>query len=871
MRMLERLLSDDCGSGSALLGDLRESYHVELSRRGPIGAVLWFWTETLVALWHYGKPRHVLGSLFREDRMESFALDLRQGVRMLWRAPGFTSLVIVTLALAIGATAAIYSVVAPVLIRPLPYPSPDRIVLLNERDANNAPENLGFRTIADIRSETRTLASIAVYGGWSATIGDHGEPEQLLGQKVSWNYFDVLGIRMGLGRGFTPEDDRPGNNNVVVLSYGLWQRRFGGDSAVIGRTIRLDDKPFRIAAVLPRTFENVIFPDAQIWRVLGYAVTQPAACRTCRHLNAVGRLRDGVSPAQAAAELNGISTRLARAFPDAYPTPGMFVDRLQHRVTESMRPALLAILSAAVLVLLIAAANVVNLQLARAIRRDSEFVIRIALGAGRSRLAQQLFAESLIVAGLAGVVGLILARVAVPYLVTRLPADLPRLSAIRVDGGAVAVIGAIVLSLAVIVGIAPVVVRRTRDVFTGALRGAGRLGDASTLRARRLIVISEVALALVLLSGAGLVARSIVRLLGVDTGFDPQHVLTLRLQSSGASYQADSSVFGYHDRVLAAVSRIPGVIQAGVANQLPLTGDLDTYGVSTPDGSLAKPALNPYADRYSVDGEFMRAMSIRVIAGRPFDRDDTGDSSRSVIVSLSLAERLWPGENAIGKHVTMGNATVRTVIGVAKDVRHHGLDTQTGLQFYLPERSWDSADNWAALVVRTDGNPAALADAVRTAVVAVDPSQPVARPESMQGIIRASTAQRQLALTLFAAFAALALVLAAAGIYGVLAGSVAERTREIGLRTALGATPRDVLLLVVRAGVAMALVGIAVGLGATALLTRYIHALLFGIPDTDALTLGAAAGLLLLTAVLACVLPALRAIRIDPMSAMRAE
>jgi putative ABC transport system permease protein len=357
----------------------------------------------------------------------------------------------------------------------------------------------------------------------------------------------------------------------------------------------------------------------------------------------------------------------------------------------------------------------------------------------------------------------------------------------------------------------------------------------------------------------------------VDTGFDAQHVLTVRIQSSGQAYRADSSVFDYHARVLAAVERVPGVIDAGIANQLPLTGDLDTYGVLTPDRPIANESLAPYADRYSVRGDFMRAMGVRIVAGRAFDRDDSRDSARVVIVSRSLAERLWPSANAVGKRLTIGNNTQRTVVGVANDVRHHGLDAQDGLQFYLPERSWGSADNSAALVIRAKGDPTKLGTAVRAAIAAVDPTQPVGSPSSMSAIISASTAQRQLALMLFVAFAALALVLAAAGIYGVLAGSVAERTREIGLRTALGATPGRLLYLVMQSGVAMTLAGIVIGLAATAVLTRYIHALLFGIADTDPLTLAAATLILLFTAFVACIVPARRAIRIDPMEAMRTE
>lgn len=804
--------------------------------------------------------------------MSFFVADLRHAARVLRRAPAFTALVSLTLALAIGATAAVYSVVAPVLLRPLPYPRADRLVLVSERDAHNERDNVGYATFDDLRSRTRTLASLAAFGSWSVTLDSPRDPEELVGQRVSWNYFDVLGVRLAHGPGFTAEEDRPDRNRVVILSYGLWQRRFGGDSKIIGHVIRLDDQPYLVAGVAPADFDNVTRPDAQIWRVLGYAGALPYACRTCRHLKVVARMRDAVSLSTAAAELNAIASQLAAAYPTDYSGRGVFADPLQRVITESVRPALVAIAAAALLVLLIAAANVVNLQLVRALRRDAEFAIRIALGAGRAQLARQLFAEALLLATFGGLGGLAVAGAALPVLVRRLPNGLPRLDAIRLDYRVLGLVALLVLGLAVVIGVAPVATRRTRDVFGPALRGASRIGDSVNHRLRHLLIAAEVALALVLLGGTGMLARSLVRLLAVDMGFDPSHLLALRVQSAGSRYGNDSLIFAYHARVIAAAQRLPGVIGAGTANQLPLSGDLDTYGIQAADRPLPNPELAPYADRYAVTSDFMRTMGIRLLAGRAFERADFGNSvGRVAIVSKSLATTLWPGESPIGRQLSLGHAPRRTVVGVAADVRHQGLDAQAGLQFYVPEREWGSADDHVALVVRTVGDPARLAGAVRAAVASVDPLQPITSVKTMDAVVIASTARRQLALTLFVVFTVLALVLAAAGIYGVLAAAVAERTRELGLRSALGAAPRDLVVLVMRNGLTMTAAGIVAGVTGTAALSRFIHSLLFGIGDMDPLTLGGAAVALIAIACATAIVPAWRAIRVDPMVTLRGD
>jgi putative ABC transport system permease protein len=872
LRLLANLLDDD--ARDVIIGDLSEAWTREVAERGAPAARRWFWRETAAALWHFRKLPTLTRQHHQESLMSSFAGDVRYAARVLERAPAFTILCTVTLALAIGATSAIYSVVAPVLIRPLPYPTADRLLVVSGSDANGERENLGYATIADLRAQSRTLDGLAAIVGWSTILSSSTDPEQLIGDRVSWNYFDLLGVKMAHGRGFAADEDRPGHNQVVVLSHALWQRRFGSDSTIVGQTIMLDDKPHTVVGVAPADFDNVISPAAQIWRVLGYDTSLPFACRGCRHVHTLGRLKPGATRPQAIAELNAISARLVAEYPRDYANARLYVDRLQDQIAAPMRPALVAIFGAVVLVLLIGAANVVNLQLARAIRRDGEFSVRLALGAGRGRLVQQLVAEGMLLAVLGGLAGLLVARVTLPALVSRLPGDFPRVAAMRLDAWAIGIVGAIVLLLAMVIGVAPVLSRQTRNVFGAALRGGGHVGGATHHRLRRALVIGEIALALLLLAGAGLVARSLERLFNVDAGFDPSHVVTLRLQSTGNAYRDDSSIYEYHRRAIAAARTVPGVIDAAITNQLPLSGDLDMYGVAAQDKPVANPSAEPFGDRYTVSPDFMRAMGIRVLKGRGFDAADGAATVPPVaIVSRGLAAKIWPGEDPLGKRIQIGSPKRpwRTIVGVTADIRHHGLDSTAGEQFYVPEGQWPGADDQAALVVRTRVSPEPIAPAIRHAVAAVDPSQPILSVRTMDALVRASTQQRQLALTLFAAFSALALVLAAAGIYGVLAGSIAERTREIGLRSALGATPAALLSLVLRAGMTMAVFGIVAGLAGALLLMRFIRTLLFGVGTSDPVALAAASIILLLVALAACIVPARRAIRIDPIAALRSE
>lgn len=540
-RLLERFLSS--ANADAVIGDLVE--------RGVTGARLW--RETIVALWHLRDrtPPHA-------ELMSSFFSDLRLALRLLGRAPTFTAAAVLTLGVAIGATTAIFSVAYPVLIQPLPYRNPDRVAVVWEQERDGGRSTIGFTTIRDYVERATTLETAAAVGDWQPTLIEGDESERLQGLRVSSTYFRTLGALPALGRDFRADEDVPNVPRVVIVSHALWQRRFGGDSSVIGKPISLGGVSMAVVGVMPEGFDDVMTPGVQIWRVLGYTVTDPYACRTCRHLRMLARLAPGVSVDRAQSELTKIHRAIVAEHPKDYASVGARVVRLQDDVTRPYRPAILALGAAVALILVIAIANVANLQLARLVRRDEEFAIRTALGASSPRLARQLLTEALLIAVLGGAAGVLVAVVAIPALVRQLPPELPRLGAIQLDPVALAVVGTIVLVLTVVVGLVPRRARKVTNIADG-LRSGRRLTGTRQSAIRAGLVVTELAFALMLLVGAGLLARSVVRLLAVDTGFDTNNLLTLEFNAVGPRYPDDASIFAYHDRVRDAVRSLPGV------------------------------------------------------------------------------------------------------------------------------------------------------------------------------------------------------------------------------------------------------------------------------------------------------------------------
>ena len=854
-----------------ILGDLEEAY-------GRSSASRYSW-ELIKAAWacRRHRPRHIYYSLITSNRGDSLMTtllnDLRYGLRQLLARPGFTVLAVSTLTLGIGATTAIFSVVNPILFKSLPYPEPDRIVRVTERDKDGGPNGTGYATFVDLKAMASSFEALAVTSQWQPTLQSSGDPERLDGQRMTRDFFSVLGVRPALGRDFTADENVRGKHRVTILSHGLWRRRFGSDPSVVGKPVTFDGIQYLIVGVMPKSFENASSSSAQLWAPLGYEISLPWACRTCHHLNEYGRLKRGVSPEAARRELDVISGRLVLEYPTQYAAPGMLVTPLQEVLTANVRPALLAMLGAVGFVLLIACANVSSLLLGRAMQREGEFAIRGALGAKRGRVVRQLLTESVLLSLVGGAAGVGLAWLGIQGLKAIAPPNLPRLQAIGIDQGVLGFTAGLSLLTGLIFGLVPAFATARPDLFT-ALRPGGRLtGHRSKRVARAILVGGEVALAVMLLVGAGLLMRSLEKLLSIEPGFDPRNLLTLEVQTTGSRYNDNEPTWAFWERSLEALRAIPGVEMAAWTSQLPLGGNFDRYGVQIEGKLLANPEDAPSADRFSVTPDYIQTMRIPVTRGRSLTASDVGKNPPVVLIDETFAKIGWSGQDPIGQKVQYGgpNRPWRTVIGIVGNVHHTGLDEARAPQLYIPESQSQFADGSMALAVRTRGDPNALAGAVRAAIKSVDPTLPILHLATMDEVLSATAGQRRFTFVMFQVFAVVALLLAAAGIYGVLASSVTERTREIGIRSALGAPRAGLLGMVMRHGLRLAVIGLAVGTIGALALTQFLQKMLFGVGARDPLTFGAVVVVLLAVAFGACLAPALRATRVSPLEALKAE
>ncbi len=805
--------------------------------------------------------------------MQTLWQDLRYGARMLAKQPGFTLIAVLTLALGIGATTAIFSVVNAVLLQALPYRDADRLVAISLNDNDGGFGNTGYATFLDWQARAKSFEPLALIRSWGGTLTGQGEPERVNGLRVTPEYFKLLGVAPALGRDFRLEENRPDTRFVVVLSHALWQRRFKADPNVVGKPIVLSGQTYTVIGVMPQPFEDLLaanfYQQAELWGPLGYDTTQAGTCRTCQHLKAFGRLKDGVTLERARAEMNAIAATMKQEHPTEYPVASAVVFGLQDEFTKGIRPALYLLLIAVNVLLLIACANVANLLLARATERAREMAVRAALGAGRFRIIRQLLSESLLLAGLGAAAGFVLAVWGVDVLLALKPASLLRLQTVTMDARVLAFAAAVSLLTGVLFGLAPAWQASKPDLQL-ALKASDRTVSAGG-RLRNLFVVSEIALALVLLIGAGLLVKSFLRLLDVKPGFATGNLLTMMVPAVGAKYGEDEAVRQFYRDVLARVSKLPGVEAAGVVSNLPLFGNYDSSGFHIEEKPLANPADAPDAQRYGVSPDYLRAMRINLLRGRGFTEQDGAQAPLVALISRTTAERFWPNEDPLGKRVRLGGIKdpLRTIVGVVPDVLHNGLEDGPDIQAYVPHAQW--TDSFMQLAVRTTADPASVIAAVRHEVKAVDQDIPIYQVATMEQLVARTTAQRRFTLLLAGVFAALALVLAGLGIYSVIACAVAQRTREIGIRMALGAQRGDVLRLVIRQGLRLAVIGASLGLLAAWGVTRLMKNLLFSVSATDPLTFGALAGLLILVALLACWLPARRATQVDPMIALRCE
>jgi putative ABC transport system permease protein len=813
---------------------------------------------------------HLLGTL---------VADLRYAVPQLLHNPGFALVSLITLALGIGASTAIFSAVNPILFQPLPYPHADRVMMIQEMRNNGSPRAVNFATFHRLSVGTQTFDATAVFKLWQPTLVETDEPERLDGQQVSADYFSVLGVLPLQGRNFQPDDDRFRGPNVVILSDRLWRRRFGGDTSIVGKQITLDESLYTVIGVMPSSFENVTSPTAELWAPLQYNSSLPIDGREWgHHLHMLGRLRAGVSVYQASSELGRTMAPFAKTYAKGYDCCGgapdaMVVSRLQDEITRNVRPALVAILGAVGLVLLLVCVNVTNLLLARSGRRRSEFSIRAALGAGRMRLMRQLLAESLLLAAVGGILGMIVAKMGVRAIVVLSAAGLPRVDAIGIDSTVFVFGFGITTLVGIVVGLVPALQASHSDPHS-SLQQRSRTTAGRHQFTQRVLVISEVALAMVLLAGAGLMLHSMEHLFSVDPGFESVHLLTMQVQETGRRFNDDSVRARFFTQALEAVRRVPGVTGAAFTSQLPLSGDLDIYGMEfeSRPGDMSESLL-----RYAVSPGYFETMGIPLIAGRSLDERDRAGAPGAVVISSSLAKRKFPGQNPIGQRVRVGldaghpDRPWSTIFGVVGDVKQTSLALSAPDAYYTSTTQWAWVDTAQSLVVRTRGDAAAMAPEIKQAVWSVDKGQPIVRVATMDNLVSTSEAQRHFVLTLFEAFGIVALMLAAVGIYGVLSYAVTERTREIGVRAALGATRVDIVALIFGQGLTLTGIGVVIGIGGAVAASRALISMLYGISLFDPITYFGVIGLIACVAGIACSVPAWRAAHVDPSISLRAE
>ena len=808
--------------------------------------------------------------------MNTLWQDLRYGARMLMKKPGFTLVAVMTLALGIGANTAIFSVVNAVLLRPLPYPEPERLVmayLANPAQGQNR-SSLGMADFLAVRERNQSFEKVTAFSFGSFTLTGGERPEQISGAWVSADFFATLRVAPARGRAYQIEDERPENPRVIVISHDFWQRRLAADAQVIGKTINLNSTPYTVVGVMPESFRFALTPEAELWPV---RVIRPPRGRPPYFNRCVGRLKPGVTEQQAQADLSAIAAQVQKQFPDS-PYSAMTTRPLMTSVVGDVQQALLVILGAVAFVLLIAAANVANLQLARAASREREMAVRLALGANRWRVVRQLLTESLMLAVVGGAVGLFLAVWGIDLFRTLGPANLPRLQEVNLDGRVLGFTMLAALLSGIIFGLVPAL-QSSRADLNEALKEGGRAGTEShgRKRLRGLLVVAEVALTLVLLVGAGLLLKSFLRLQDVNPGFRPDHLLTAQISLPPARYNDDQKIIAFHQDLLNRTKNLPGVQAAGMSMSLPP----NLLQISNPFGIEGRPLphgqARPLAEEMTISSEYFTALGVPLLRGRFFTDADKAGAPQVMIINEAMARRYFPNEDPVGKRLQTGdpnpNSPWETIVGVVGNVKYAGLEAEEMPTMYVPYTTpgWVSWSRSMYLVVRTAGEPLGLASALRQQVRELDQDLPVVGLRAMEQVIHESVTEPRFRTSLLGLFAAVALLLAAIGIYGVISYAVTERTHEIGIRMALGAQTSNVLRLVIVQGMKLALVGVAIGLAASLALTRLMKSLLFDVSPTDPLTFAAIAVLLIAVALLACYLPARRATKVDPMIALRYE
>jgi putative ABC transport system permease protein len=815
------------------------------------------------------------------EHLDILRRDLTYTIRMLARRPVLTFTAVLTLALGVGANTAIFSVVNGVLFAPFDYRDADELVLVEEQSAGREPGMTGYPTYADLRSENLTIQSMSALSGWSATLtGDGRDAERVDGARVTWEYFRTVGLTPAIGRDFEQGEDRPAGPRVAIISDSLWRRRYGADPNVVGRHVTVNQQTFTLAGVLPPNADDLItarkFPNAEIWTLLQYSEQMgPPSCRGCRHIFMVARLKDDVTPIAADADLTRIFQSLELRFPPDSYRPRPAVTPLRDYFLGPVKTPLYLLWGAVALLLLIACANIANLLLIRASERAEEMAIRRALGVSPARMLRQLLTEAVVLALIGGAAGTAVAFWATALLTANGPAEIPRLGDVSPDARVLAYAFALSLATGVLFGLAParMLVARPNVAGIGSRRATSGPG---AWRYRAALIAGNVALCVLLLVGSGLLVRSFVHLLTVDTGFAPHQLLTFQVNLIGERYQQNAAITQFFDDLTARLRATPGVANVSSSSMLPLTDSMAQMTVQIEGRPIENPAAAPRADTYAVRPDYFETTGVPLLKGRRFENADGERAAPVVIIGKTMAEELWPGEDPIGRRIRVPGAPVyplRTIVGVVGDVKHFGLHLPVTPQAYLPHAQPPWPMRQMRVVVRTDADRDALSllPTVREHVRSIDPLQPVTRIQTFDGIVAQSLATRRFTLVLLASFAGTAVLLAIGGLYGALSYIVSQRSRDIGVRVALGASARAIRGLVLRQGMTPAIVGLGAGLLASVAIGRVIESMLFGISSRDFMTYATVITMIIAGALAACLFPARRAASVDAAVALRSE
>jgi putative ABC transport system permease protein len=798
--------------------------------------------------------------------LADFLRDMRYAVRQLAKTPGFAIVAILTLGLGIGANSAIFSVVNTVLLRPLPYPEPERLVRVHEIVPHYGLFAVAPATFLDWRQQNSVFEHIAAYSAGSVTLAGTEGPERVPSAAVSWDLFPLLKVDPVLGRTFTEEEGQPVPQTVAIVSYGAWQRRFGGDPSVLSKAVTLNGRPTTIVGVMPPGF---YYPSrtTEIWTPLAF---NPAnATRGGHFIGVVARLKPDVSLETANAEMKTISERLATQYPEQSANESAQVVQLLENIVSGIRPALLTLLAAVGVVVLIACANVANLLLVRASVREKEIAIRAALGAGGWRLGLQMLAESVVLAMAGGALGLLLAYLAVPAIKTLSAGSIPRVADLSVDGAVLAFAGGVSLLTGLIFGLAPAW-HAARATLGQVLKEGGRTSSGGGRWVRNVLLVAEVGLSIVLLVGATLLLRSFAKLTGVDPGFHPERVFAFQVSLPNTAYPKPHNITEFYSTLLGKLDALPEVTSAGMVQTLPLRGDY-VLAVVMQGRPAPPPNTEPSANFRAITPKYFETLGIPLLRGRLFNDHDTEKSRLVAIVDQAFVDKHFPGEDPIGRGIDIGNGSdgFCEIVGVVGNVHHEGLDATPNPTMYVPYKQDVFSSMW--ILARTNGEPSQLAGSARQLVRAIDPALPAYGMGPLTEAVTESVAQRRFSMLLLTLFAGIALFLAAVGLYGVVAYAVTQRTQEIGVRMAIGARPADVLRMVVGDGLKLAAFGVVLGIGVALAMARVIESMLFEVTPFDAASYAAVATVLLAVAAFACYVPARRAMRVDPLIALRQE